>query len=91
MTGQRALGHEGTGHPWTETEEKLYTTRFPLWASPQPVVSKREKPQLGEGEMCPGVPAQLGAMWRLWARASSIGRLAIRGWRERHRASGFCK
>lgn len=59
--------------------------------APQPVVSKREKPQLGEGGMCPDVPAQLGAMWRLWARASSIGRLAIRGWRERHRASGFCK
>lgn len=57
-------------------------------SSPGPVVSERESPQLGEEGMCLAVTAQLGAMWRLWARARSMGRLAIRGWRERHREFG---
>lgn len=86
MTGLRALEHEGKRALYVlgqKAEGKTAHCRVP-----GPVVSKRESPQLGEEGMCLAVPAQLGAMWHLWAKARGMGRLAIRGWRERHRAFG---
>lgn len=39
--------------------------------------------------MCFVVLVQLGVMWYFWVKVRGMGRLVIRGWRERYRVFGF--
>lgn len=88
MTGLRALERKGKRALDVLGQKSRGEDCSLQGPSPEPVLSERESPQLGEEGMCLAVPAQLGAMWHLWARARGMGRLAIRGWRVEGKALG---
>lgn len=61
MTGQRALGHEGTGHPWTETEEKLTTHRKVPLGQPPACGEQKGEATVGRGRNVSWCPSTAGS------------------------------